>query len=56
MERVGLEQLEKENEESNTVGHKSRKRQKRGERDSFPKPKGGLTQAERVRALGVKGL
>lgn len=32
------------------------KDRRRGERDGFPKPKGGLTQAERVRALGVRGL
>lgn len=56
MERVGLEQLKKENEEKDTVRYKSRKgRQKKRER-RFPLPKGRLRQAERVRALSVKGL
>lgn len=40
VERVGLEQLEKENEESDTVGHKSRKRQKKGGERRFSEAQG----------------
>ncbi len=58
MERVGREQLRKENVQRDTVGYKSRKeRQKKKRRERrFSQPKGRLTQAERVRALSVKDL
>lgn len=61
MEKVGAEQLheensvfvcEKENEEKDAVRYKSDTKRGRW----FPLPKGRLTEAERVRALSIKGL
>ena len=50
VKKAGLKRPRKEKEENDTVGYKSSEK-KQKKRRRFPKPKGRLTQAERLQTL-----